>query len=225
MSSTILSRLILSFIFFLFTAKSFAIKGVREPAHIQNLILNSIKSLNKSDLSKLKDLTSLNSNLFKLSKGQISSIEIELAVKKEFHISNSGTTQTISLMRLAHTINGIANYLAKINKEQLSHEGKTHLQILEKGLQIAPEFLALAALTSKSNSSSQIAFAKQLSFIETLFILPGEKMSSHIEIMELSIKNKLYRPFLSGEEAFILALRNKYGEKAEYKIDQLINCL
>ncbi|GEM_PF-2116151 len=214
----------------LVSSMAFAAPNALKPSEVREKISRNLIDVNaKGKVDALKLTALIKQNMLQMTRGKISSTELELALKKSFSIKEDGIAQEVNLVEVSKTIEATRGTLEKLNRNELDADAQLLVQQLERGLEVTPRFLALAALTSKagSNVTHVEAFAKELSLIkEILTQMKPEEAKSHLDVMELAVELKLRSPETTGDQAFFNALKDKYGEElASKKMQELLNCV
>ncbi len=199
------------------------------PAEVRERIDREYKALAQSARTDAKKFENqIKQSMLSLSRGKVSTTEIDSALKKSFSVKEDGINQQVNLREMAQTIEATRSVISKINRSELDPESAELVKQLERAIEVTPRFLALAALTSRdSGKQNQVeALAKEIYLIrDVLSSMRTEEAKSHLDVMELALEIKMRQPELAGDEAFVQALKDKYGDKAKEKLDELLKCV
>jgi len=198
------------------------------PFEIRDRIERDLKRLNTSNIEPKKLENHIKQSMLHLSRGKVSTTEVDAALKKSFSVKEDGIAQTVNLTEMAKSIEATRTAMEKLERDRLDPESAELVRQLERGLEVTPRFLALAALTSRNAGTAEHveALAKEISLIKDILTnMKAEEMKSHLDVMEFALELKMRRPEMTGDEAFIQALKDKYGDKAKDKIAELIKCV
>lgn len=198
------------------------------PFEVRDRIERDLKRLNTSNVEAKKLENHIRQSMLHLSRGKVSTAEVDAALKKSFSVKEDGIAQDINLKDMAKSIDATRTALEKLERDKLDPESAELVKQLERGLEITPRFLALAALTSrKSGSSDHVeALAKEISLTRDILTnMKTEEIKSHLDVMEMALELKMRNTELPGDQAFYQALKDKYGDKANDKIAELLKCV
>jgi len=198
------------------------------PFEVRERIERDLRRLNTSNVEARKLENHIRQSMLHLSRGKVSTTEVNSALRKSFSVREDGIAQSVNLKDMAKSIEATRTAIEKLDRNRLDPESAELVKQLERGLEITPRFLALAALTSRNSSSAQHveALAKEISLTRDILTnMKTEEIKSHLDVMEMALELKLRSPEMTGDQAFVQALKDKYGDKANDKIAELLKCV
>lgn len=158
--------------------------------------------------------------------------EMTAAAGKKIKVKEAdGKEVEMNMMDIMRKTLMVEQSIKSINRNELDAEARAHLEKVEQALEVSAQFLAMANKTSDVSTNinaltqKQVdAFNKQLSLIpELLTRMDTRELESHVEIMRAAIGERV-SPNIKGDQAYANALKKKYGEKAEAKLDEILGC-
>lgn len=210
------------------SSSAFSAPTMIRPFEVRERVERDLKRLNTSNVEAKKLENHIRQSMLHLSRGKVSTTEIDAALKKSFSVKEDGIAQTVNLSEMAKSIEATRTAIEKLERNRLDPESAELVKQLERGLEITPRFLALAALTSKKSETAEHveAFAKEISLTRDILTnMKTEEIKSHLDVMEMALELKLRTPEMTGDQAFTQALKDKYGDKANEKIAELLKCV
>jgi hypothetical protein len=217
---------------FLITNASFAVPTMPRPRSVRDVLKQKSAQMKSTTFNTKAFEANIINSMHNLSKQKAGVDILQEALSKTFSIKDDGIARDIKLQDLAKDLEVTKLTLEKLDRNKLTTEDIELVKQLERSLEIAPQFIALAAVTTKttqragSTTEHVEAFAKELSLIhDILMTMKSEEVRSHLDVMAEAIKLKLEDKNLEGDQAFIKALQAKYGDKANDKIAELLKCI
>jgi hypothetical protein len=136
-------------------------------------------------------------------------------------IKDGDVSKDVNLLELAkETVEKIDAEMKKASKEKQ--------EILTEAKEDVADFLALSSLrdgVAIGDKAIEVqALDKQLSIMSDLASMEVSDLKAHVKMMKLAVKIKADNPNMSGNSAFVQGLREVYKDRANAKIEELINC-
>jgi hypothetical protein len=156
--------------------------------------------------------------------------EMSEALSRSIKVSDAGNVKEIPLMNVGRQILMAKQSLDKMNRNDLDAQGQAHYDELRQALETSSQFLTLASKTADvravvdaQTQKQEDAFNKQLSLIPDLLNMDTRELKSHVDIMQAAINAKV-SPDMKGAQAYYSALKAKYGDKTNAKLDEILGC-
>lgn len=209
------------------SAATVEIRPVEAKKMFETRVTEGSKEIQTAE-AKQKFVQTVGQEFTKLTSGKVATNELSAALNAKLNVNENGQARQLSMVKIAKSISDAAKVSTEVRSSSMDAKTQQLIEQKERALNLAPQFLALASVVSKAGGKADAGlngFAKQLSLIpETLTSMDVDAVRAHNEIMELAIEAKKKNPEMNGDEAFVEALKQKFGEKADQKLADVNGC-
>lgn len=201
---------------------------------------NDKRALEKDAISALKGLVrdaevlDRSSTILSKIAGGADSTELKSSLSRKIKVATVDGEKQVAVLDVAKSIMKADQTTKEINRNDLTAEGKSHLELVEEAVKVSSEFLTLANRTSDMSASTNElakqasqALNKQIALIpEMLTKMDTADLKGHVEVMKKAIQSRT-SPSMNGDQAYLAALKTEgmSAEKLKEKLEEIIGCI
>lgn len=155
---------------------------------------------------------------------KVDSTKLAQACREQFQIAADGSkVDVLEVSRLVFDAHEAVKELR--SNTQLEADARALVEIKAQIVEMAPQFIELAAKISDKNSEIAQAYLKEVSLIpEVLASYGKEEAQSHLDMMKSTV-DQAVNPSVTADASFRAALAKKYGEQSlVQKLKEILGC-